>query len=166
MKSKDYFKLKIFAVILAIFVLGWFSNNVYSFFTDLNKERPFSIYSNEVKSPGDWIRENQVRINGNEIVILVANATWATFTDTNSMDPVFDITNHAIKMKPKKPSDLKIGDIVSFESDRGVIIHRIIDKGEDEFGGYFVTKGDNNKQVDPEKVRFEQITGVVVGILY
>ena len=151
---------------VVIFTLGWFSTNVYSFFTDLNKEKPFSIYSNELKSPGNWIKENQVLINKNEVTILIPNATWSTFTDTNSMDPVFDAANHAIKLKPKDPSELKVGDIVSYESDEGIIIHRIIDKGVDEQGVYFIAKGDNNKHPDPWKIRFGQITGVVVGILY
>ena len=165
-KHRGGSKLKMAAIVLAVFILGWFSNNVYSFFTDLNKERPFSIYSTEVKSPGNWIKENQVRIMGNEVEILIDNATWSTFTDTNSMDPVFDVHNFAIKIKPKHLSDLKEGDIVSYKSNRGIIIHRIVEIKKDESGSYFVMKGDNNNQVDPEKVRFEQITGVVVGILY
>ena len=84
------------------------------------------------------------------------------------MDPVFDAENHVIKIIPSKETDLEVGDIVSFKSNRvnGNIIHRIIEKRFDENGLYFVTKGDNNNNVDSEKVRFEQITGVVVGILY
>jgi len=82
------------------------------------------------------------------------------------MDPVIDFKSHALKIKPNSQEELTIGDIVSFESPRGIIIHRIIDKEQDEQGIYFITKGDNNKHQDPYKVRFDQITGVVIGILY
>ena len=42
----------------------------------------------------------------------------------------------------------------------------IVDIKEDPDGVYFVTKGDNNNAVDPQKVRFSQIKGVVVAVLY
>ncbi|MEE9525935.1 MAG: signal peptidase I [Candidatus Woesearchaeota archaeon] len=144
------------------------SNNAFGFLIDLNKEQPFSFYSNEIKSPGDWIKENQVRIMDNEVTIVISNATWAKFTNTNSMDPVIDEKAHAIKLIPEKTSQLSEGDIISYRSTKvnAVVIHRIIDIGVDDEGVFFVTKGDNNKDTDPEKVRFHQITGVVVGILY
>ncbi|MBR9691405.1 signal peptidase I [Candidatus Woesearchaeota archaeon] len=161
-------KLKFLAIILSIFIFGWFANNAYSFLTDISKERPFSISSNEIKSPGDWIQENQVKIRDKAVTLVIKNATWAMFTDTNSMDPVIDAESHAIKIMPQKASELSIGDIISYRSSsiNGIIIHRIIDKRDDEQGIYFITKGDNNRYSDPEKVRFSQITGVVVGILY
>jgi hypothetical protein len=161
-------KLKFFIVLIVIFLMGWFSSEVYSFFHNWNKEQPFSLSSNEVKSPGDWVKESQVRMRNQSVTIMVPNATWATFTDTNSMDPVIDSTSHAIKVMPKNESDIKIGDIVSYQPDdlEGIVIHRIVEKGIDEQGTFFITKGDNNKSPDPSKVRFSQITGVVVAIVY
>ena len=168
MRKRDGSKLKFLMALLVIFLMGWFSNNIYSFLTNIDKEQPFSISSNEIKSPGDWIKENQVKIRDKAVTIVIKNATWATFTDTNSMDPVIDSTSHAIKLIPQKPTELHVGDIVSFESEiaNGIVIHRIIDRKVDEQGLYFITKGDNNKNPDSQKVRFDQITGVVVGILY
>ena len=159
---------KYILIVLIMFIIGWFSNDIYSFITDMNKESPFSLSSNEVKSPSDWIDENQVKIRNKEVTIIISNATWAKFTDTNSMDPVIDESSHAIKLIPEKPSQLSKGDIISYKSDQlgAVIIHRIIDINIDDKGIYFITKGDNNKAADPEKVRFNQITGVVVAILY
>ena len=38
--------------------------------------------------------------------------------------------------------------------------------GEDEEGWFAVTKGDNSKKEDTEKVRFGQVKYVIAGILY
>jgi len=161
-------KLKIMAFLLAVFMLGWVANSSYLFLTNLNKEKPFSFSSNEIKSPGDWIKESDVKIRDKAVTLVIDNATWSTFTDTNSMDPVIDVKSHAIKLRPGKASDLQVGDIISYKSEdfNAVIIHRIVDISSDDLGIFFITKGDNNKYTDSEKIRFEQITGVVVGILY
>ncbi|MBD3354839.1 signal peptidase I [Candidatus Woesearchaeota archaeon] len=166
--NKKNSKLNIVIFVLLIFIFGWFSNNVYTLLTDLNKEKPFSLASNEIKSPSDWIDEKQVKIRDRYVSLIIRNATWAKFTDTNSMDPVIDSESHAIKLMPSDTSGLNPGDIISFRSTKmkGIIIHRIVEKNTDEDGVYFITKGDNNRYPDSEKVRFEQITGVVVGILY
>jgi signal peptidase len=82
------------------------------------------------------------------------------------MLPVLGSGSHAIQVIPKFPEDIHIGDIISYTLDGTVIIHRVIGTGSDEEGFYFITKGDNNPQPDPEPVRFSQIDRIVVGILY
>ena len=61
-----------------------------------------------------------------------------------------------------------MGDVIVYEPswDSGLIVHRVISIEEDEQGRYYVVKGDNSEIVDPEKVRFSQIVGVLVGVLY
>jgi len=166
MQKNSKFNLIIF--LLIIFISGWFSNDIYSLITDLNKEQPFSLSSNEVKSPSDWVKEEQIKMSDSNVNLIIKNATWAKFTDTNSMDPVIDSESHALKLIPTSPKQLNPGDIISFKSSKfnSVIIHRIVEKGKDNKGIYYITKGDNNKYPDSQKVRFSQITGVVVGIIY
>ena len=123
----------IFALV-ALFLVGWIANDVFDFLTNVEKERPFSFNSNEVKSPGDWIQEDQIKIRDRAIILMIKNATWSTFTDTNSMDPVFDSASHAIKLVPKDDSELEIGDIISYKTEVGIVIHRIIDIGKDSEG--------------------------------
>jgi hypothetical protein len=96
------------------------------------------------------------------------NVQWASFTDTNSMDPVFDAGSNALEIVPKSSEDVHEGDIVSYKSTLidGAIIHRVIETGEDEDGWYARMQGDNLDQEDPEKVRFDQIQRVVVAIIY
>ena len=48
----------------------------------------------------------------------------------------------------------------------GLIIHRITSIGYDNDGWFCNTKGDNNAVTDPEQIRFSQVNGVVVAIIY
>jgi len=155
-------------VLVAVFICGWAFSSVFSTVTNLDKVQPFSIASNELKSPGDWVKEDDISIKEKYVIVKLANATWSKFTDTNSMDPVIDEFSNSIEIKPTSPEQLKIGDIISYKSTfmPGFLIHRIVDIRTDEKGLYYVVKGDNTNYADAEKVRFEQIKGVVVGVLY
>ena len=58
------------------------------------------------------------------------------------------------------------GDIISYKTLLGTFIHRVIEKGTDQNGTYFLVQGDNNLLQDPFKVRFNDIHGVVVAVIY
>lgn len=134
-----------------------------------NLEMPYSFNSAiERDSPNDWIKEEQIKVYSDKIVISLENAEWARFTDTNSMDPVIDSESNAIEIVPKNYSYLSEGDIISYsvEEVNGTVIHRIVETGFDEFGWYALTKGDNLDNVDPFKVRFEDVKRVVVAVIY
>ena len=160
-------KKQIIAVLLA-FMLGLIFNDAYSELSSL--ERPLSLFQDgvEKESPGDWIKEDQIKVYDNKIIIDLKDAEWASFTDTNSMDPVLDETANAIEIIPKSADDIKVGDIISYKSDYadGTIIHRVIKIGNDEEGWYCIVKGDNNQSPDPGKIRFNQIKRVLVAIIY
>ena len=183
-KIKDFLvNFRYIFLIIAIFLMG-FSVGIYSttyvtsapdkeftigeaITTNVNK---FSLspISEEKPSPSERITENQIHVYKNQVLIDIENPEWATFTDTNSMDPVFDKGSYAIEIVPKTPSEIQVGDIASYKSiySDGTIIHRVIETGQDENGWYAKFKGDNNADADPEKVRFSQIQRVVVAIIY
>jgi signal peptidase I len=98
----------------------------------------------------------------------IKDAVWSNFADTNSMDPFLDANSNGIEIKPDSADQIQVGDIISYKSEyaNGIIIHRVIEKGSDEQGTYFKVKGDNNSLKDPGKIRFSQIEGVLIGILY
>lgn len=127
----------------------------------------FNNQAQEKPSPKDRIKQNDVLVLNNKVIITINNPEWAVFTNTNSMDPVIDENSIAIETKAIC-DDIQIGDIVSYYSNiaNTVVIHRVVDRFRDEKGVYFRFKGDNNEFVDPEKVRCEQLRRVVVGILY
>ena len=168
----------LFIIILA-FLIGWFSNSVYSelddYFTINNPEAHMATGSlinfdnpRDRPSPLDRIPQEAIHIRSNQVVIDIENPKWSTFTDTKSMDPVLDKGAHAIHIVPNDPSEIAVGDIVAYRSEYadGTIIHRIIEKGHDEDGLYYILKGDNNPNPDPGKIRFNQIERVLVAIIY
>lgn len=117
-------------------------------------------------SPSDWIKQDEITLYQDGVSFNVDNPQWAVFADTNSMDPVFDSTSHAIEIIPKSAEDVHVGDIVSYSADNGTIIHRVIETGYDSEGWYAMFKGDNNPVKDPDKVRFKDIRRIVVAIIY
>ena len=122
----------------------------------------------EQPSPIDHIKEEQIHVYENRIIIDLQGAHWSSFANTNSMDPLIDETSNGIEITPTSYDQVQVGDVVSYESRLvdGIVIHRVVEIGEDERGRYYILKGDNNDEEDPERVRFEQIKGVLVGILY
>jgi len=156
--------------LVLIFVIGWLTNTVISELQPSTGPNSHIVYtitgSNERPSPSDWVKREQIKVYDDRIVIEVPNAIHAEFADTNSMDPVLDIGTNGIEIKPESPDEIKVGDIVAYKSEYGIIIHRVVEKGTDEEGVYFITKGDNNREADPGKLRFEQIERVLVVLIY
>ncbi len=159
--------LMIIIMILTVILLG-----IVSFlWIDSEVENPFTTFSTfgnsltEKSSPANWIKENQILIYDDRIVILVANATLSRYSDTNSMDPNIDFNANGIEIKPGSPSQIHVGDIISFEQGGELIVHRVIKIGMDEQGWFCVTKGDNALQ-DDGKIRFTQINSITIAIIY
>jgi hypothetical protein len=167
------------AMLMALmFIFGWLCSGVYQALAaelgryelkqNTGERTGLFLASQELDSPMDRIPESDIHVYKDRVMIDIENAQWSTFTDTNSMDPVLDYGANAIQIAPNSPEEVHVGDIVSYESDYsdGVIIHRVIEKGTDENGAYFILKGDNNARADPGKIRFSQIRRVVVAIIY
>ncbi len=129
----------------------------YSRFPELIPERD---------SPGDYIKEYQIHVYPDKVVIDIQQPILAAFADTNSMDPVFDAKHNAIEIVPQRESDIQVGDIVSYSAGSGSIIHRVKEIGQDEDGWYAVFKGDNNPVPDPGRIRFDQINRKAIAFIY
>lgn len=123
--------------------------------------------SPEAKSPFPRVDKGNIHLYPDKVVIDIKDAKWATFEDSNSMDPVFDEGHYAIEIVPQSVSDIHVGDIISYDSPlySGVLVHRVVEIGNDG-EWYAVAKGDNNPQPDPGKVRFGQIQRVMAMIIY
>jgi len=143
---------------------------VVSSFTVLSQDNtryPFSSNTYEfTKTPSDRIIRDNIHVFSDRAVIEKDNLIWAKVEDTHSMEPTLNSNSITLELKPLNYEDVKIGDIISYQKDTIVIIHRVVELGEDNFGWFAITKGDNNNKNDDYKVRFRNIKGVVVGILY
>ena len=163
--------MKIVGVVIIVFIVGMILG---SFLTNPSlvkgqvAESPSSAIASEQNSPFDRINESQIHVYADRIVIDVKNPEWATFTDTNSMDPLLDIGANALQIAPETENDIHVGDIISYHSEyaEGTIIHRVKAINKDEEGIYFTVKGDNNPELDPGKIRFSQIKKVLIGVIY
>ncbi|MEE9525934.1 MAG: hypothetical protein V3V78_05000 [Candidatus Woesearchaeota archaeon] len=159
----DTTKILWISALFVVFILGWLSGQEFS------EKEPFNFSligeSNDVPSPQNHVEKDQIHVYKNSIVLDIEDASWAEFTDTNSMDPVIDVEANTFEIQPKSPEEVQKGDIISYESEQGLIIHRVVEIDQDEQGWYAIAKGDNLSKSDP-KIRFEQIKGVVIGIIY
>jgi len=130
-----------------------------------------------VSAPNDWVSEKDIIIFDDMIVLRVENATLSSYAGTGSMKPVFDKGANGIRVVPGSADEIDVGDIVSYkfgpqldslwhQTGQGMlVVHRVVDKGIDDDGVYFVMKGDNNLIAD-EKVRFEDVEYVTVGVIW
>lgn len=160
---------KFLAIFIIIFSVGWLANDVYSSYSNLESPRFLpSFVSSERNSPSDWVKEDNIFVFDDKIVINIEDATWTAYADTNSMDPFIDEGANGLEITPKNPEDLQVGDVISYIStlDNAFVAHRIVKIGYDGDGWYAITKGDNNSIADPEKIRFNQIKYVLIGVIY
>ncbi len=149
-----------------VFLLGFFSCVFilsFNFSTDL--EIPFGFGGNSVNAPVNRIVEDDIIIYDDSIVLKVSNATISRYANSGSMKPVLDKGANGIRIVPKSEEDIDVGDIVTYRFGGRLIVHRVVDKGEDGEGAFFVMKGDNNDFNDG-KVRFSDIRYVTIGVLY
>lgn len=120
----------------------------------------------QILGPIVRVNESELSVYGNKVTVNVSSAHIARIADTGSMLPTLVGGAHTIEMIPESLDSLRAGDIISFKSVDGLILHRIKIVGMDELGWYAITKGDNNLNADPNKVRFSDIKGIVVGVIY
>jgi len=159
--------LKILSYVI-IFVIGFLSCMLASLiYSELEKPLVIGGLSlvSGAEAPGDWIKDSQIHVYENAVVIDIKNAGISRYAPTGSMKPILDENSNGIRIVPENPKQIKIGDIITFEQDGELIVHRVIDIGTDEQGVYFITKGDNNNVTDG-KIRFKDVRYVVVGIIW
>jgi signal peptidase I len=124
-----------------------------------------SSITGSVTTPSDTISTKDISVFPDKVIIKVSNATVSRYEDSGSMLPFISSEANGIRIKPQSPDDINIGDIVSFNSTNGIIVHRVVEKGYDSEGVYFITRGDNSP-VSDTRIRFNDIIYKTVGILY
>lgn len=84
-----------------------------------------------------------------------------------SMVPNINVYDVVVDTKVRKPEDIKINDVITYNSSLpgiagGTITHRVIAINKDANGNYYYqTRGDNNLVADSAKVRYRDIVGKV-----
>jgi len=167
MKTQKKPMFREISLYLCTFLIGFVSCILlFYMFSISGVEKPIKVsFNNEnsAEAPGDWIKLNQIELTENSIIINIDGASLSSYAPTGSMKPLLDEYSNGIRIVPTSPDQIKVGDIVTYGKEK--IVHRVIEKGEDEKGVYFITQGDNNEFSDG-KIRFEDIKYVTIGILY
>ncbi|MFA5258457.1 MAG: signal peptidase I [Candidatus Pacearchaeota archaeon] len=157
--------------IALIFLFGFLAANIIQFYVTNGIENPFKNVQfditalNSKEAPHDFIEEKQIKVYEDRVVIYVKNASISSYADTGSMKPVLDENSNGIRIKPQSENEIHVGDIITFQEKDYLIVHRVIEKGTDKEGIYFVTKGDNNS-VSDGKIRFKDIRYKTIGIIW
>ncbi len=125
----------------------------------------FALNDTELKAPSNWIDEKDINIYDNAVVLNIKGASLSKYAPTGSMLPLLDENTNGIRIVPLDEQDIKIGDIITYERNGELIVHRIVKKGNDGQGIWFITKGDNNEGAD-EKIRFKDIRYKTIGVLW
>jgi len=155
-----------------IFLFGFLSANLVNYYLVYGLETPFSdnfgLFSRGFdidSAPSDFVDEEQIDVYDDKIVINIGGVSLSRYAPTGSMRPVLDYGSTGIRIVPEGESDINKGDIITFRDDSLLIVHRVVEKGIDSEGVYFITKGDNNS-VSDGKIRFEDIEYLTVGVIW
>lgn len=168
--TKDYKKLKTTLVFSIVFLLGVLCSTLVNSYYDSELENPLSwnldfLGFSQANTPYDFIDKEDILVYDDKIIINVNGASIGRYTPTGSMEPLLNENSNGIRITPNSEDDIHIGDIITFQKNNDLIIHRVINKGVDDKGTYFITKGDNNTTSDG-KIRFEDIKYLTIGILW
>ena len=129
-------------------------------------------------APADYFNESQILIGTKEegywtqsdyYVLIPMNQKpfVSKFAGTGSMRPLFDEQSNAIEIEPKSPMEIHAGDIISYKlNETDIIVHRILSTGTDNEGWFAIAKGDNNPIDDGHKIRFPEVNGKMVMVIY
>ena len=158
-------KLLAVLVLILAFLTGFLSyyavSSVY-----IDTEKPFLIgLVNNIEQPTSRLSENDITILPDKVILNIKDAVLGRYADTGSMLPTLGENTKGIRIKPSSPEQIRIGDIITFREGNTLVVHRVVAKGEDEQGFYFVTKGDNNQETDG-KVYFQDVEYVIVALVY
>ena len=88
-----------------------------------------------------------------------------------SMTPVINVYDVVVNIKPSNPSDIRVGDIITYISSSSAsegmtITHRVVEVKKDDDGNYkYLTQGDNNSNPDSLYVEFDKIIGKEILII-
>ena len=119
----------------------------------------------DIASPSEKVKFKNIIYDENQVCILEKNTWGVTYTNTKSMDPVLDAGMKGVERKVNFPDELRVGDIISYYRGQRVA-HRIKKIGYDKDGWYAYVQGDTNPLPDPGKVRFNEVRGVLIAIIY
>ncbi len=146
-------------VLIIIFILGFMTSRYGVLLTGNIIEN-----KNAIKTPADYLNNDDFLVYSDKVVLKIENAKITNYV-SESMLPFLGEGANGIVVSVESEEEVNVGDVISFRRGESIIVHRVIEKGIDSEGIYFITKGDNVDFAD-RKIRFEQIEHKLIGIIY
>ncbi len=130
--------------------------------------------SGEIPSPRVAIRPENIIYDPIEKTVLIKDVLLVSPTDvggTNSMEPAIDIGHRVLISSGSRYMSMeviKLGDVILYKATWGypLVIHSVIEVGQDSLGWFCKAKGWNVKSEDPQIIREDQITHVALGVIW
>lgn len=85
------------------------------------------------------------------------------FITTGSMDPVIP-TGSLAYFKSTDPASVKVGEVIAYLNNDGIIVVHRVKKNEPD-KGYLFCKGDNNYFIDQDRILYENVLGIYGGFI-
>ncbi|RJQ21521.1 signal peptidase I [Candidatus Woesearchaeota archaeon] len=119
--------------------------------------------------PKDWPQQvsiGDISVYADRAVIAVPGLRYARVV-SDSMAPVITSKSTVLERVPKSAGEIQQGDIISFyePSNDGVVLHLVTEVIQKDGGTFYKTKGVANAEEDPWVVPFDNVKGVMVGVL-
>jgi hypothetical protein len=149
---------------LIMFLFGFFSCSIIAFLL-FGIPQYTGLVISGTSSPEGRIEKENILLYEDKIIINIQNASISNYASSSSMNPLINDKSSGIRIVPSTEEEISIGDIVSFERNDKLIVHRVVKKGIDKEGIYFITKGDGSI-ISDGKVRFHEIRYITIGILW
>jgi len=98
------------------------------------------------------------------LICLVAPLLFGGFFSvimSGSMEPTIPVGSIVI-VKKVNPEDVKVDDVIAFQTGESRTIHRVVEKVVENGSFYFRTKGDANEDPDPWIVKPQDVKGALL----
>lgn len=133
------------------------------------------LYVRYLRLRNDLFKSREKLINSDPrniitLVVIVVLATWFALgifpivpvaIATASMMPEIHVGDVAI-IKKCNVNDVEIGDVIQYKAEEYTVVHRVIEKRQNNGEFTFITKGDNNSSPDAKAVREDQLIGKAI----
>jgi len=164
-----------FTIVVLLILFGVLISSVSGATIDIYLRNSAYVELEDHVGPGEWLCNKEMYsfadLNSNEYILYIKGldgnlSISGTSNKTQSMFPCLslDAKIMILEITDENIDRLQVGDIITFKKagKTSQICHRIVNINDD---GSFITKGDNNVVCD-DVVSPEDVTGVVVGIIY
>jgi len=139
-------------------------------FPNLHLLKDSYVVRNTDFTPKDRIEQDNINFRKVKVSIDLSKFNgkchMSQYSNSDSMLPLLDKGHNGVSCVPNGPSDIRVGDVISFIHGNSTVVHRVVRVGQDTEGYFYLTKGDNLDRKDSVVTRYGDVVGVLVMIIY